>query len=228
MPRAREAEWAIKNGTRLFLMPMGPFDGKPPAHPDFDRFWSLLNEAHCRVVYHVSEAIYMKDHMAVWGEPVQQSRQRQTAFVWMHGYSERPVVETISSLIFWNFFARFPNLRVLSAENGAEWVPSTLIKMDKCRGMAKNGYWPGGQLKERPSNIFKRHVGVVAYPEDDLKAIVDQVGAHEWMIMGSDYPHAEGVPTPREFADEACTELSAEQTRAVMHDNGRRFLSPVA
>jgi hypothetical protein len=62
-----EAEWAIKNGTRLFLMPMGPFGGKPPAHPDFDRFWSLLNEAHCRVVYHVSEAIYMKDHMAVWG-----------------------------------------------------------------------------------------------------------------------------------------------------------------
>ena len=49
-----EAEWAIKNGTRLFLMPMGPFGGKPPAHPDFDRFWSILNEAHCRVVYHVS------------------------------------------------------------------------------------------------------------------------------------------------------------------------------
>ena len=34
---------------------------------------------------------------------------------------------------------------------------------------AKNGFWPGGQLKERPSNIFKRHVSVVAYPEDDLQ-----------------------------------------------------------
>ena len=168
----KEAEWGIKNGARLFLMPMGPINGKSPAHPDFDRFWSLLNEAHCRVVYHVSEAIYMKDHMAVWGEPVQQSRQRQTAFVWMHGYSERPVVETISSFIFWNFFARFPNMRILSAENGAEWVPSTLTKMDKVRGMAKNGFWPGGQLKERPSKIFKRHIGVVAYPEDDIRSII--------------------------------------------------------
>jgi predicted TIM-barrel fold metal-dependent hydrolase len=163
----------------------------------------------------------------VWGEPVQQSRQRQTAFIWMHGYSERPVVETISSLIFWNFFARFPNLRVLSAENGSEWVPSTLVKMDKCRGMAKNGHWPGGQLKERPSSIFKRHVSVVAYPEDDLKSVIDQVGSHEWAVMGSDYPHAEGVPTPREFADEACRTLTPEQTRGVMHDNGRRFLAPV-
>jgi predicted TIM-barrel fold metal-dependent hydrolase len=159
---------------------------------------------------------------------VQQSRQRQTAFVWMHGYSERPVVETISSLIFWNFFARFPNLRVLSAENGAEWVPATLVKMDKCRGMAKNGHWPGGQLKERPSHIFKRHVSVVAYPEDDLKSIIGAVGSHDFLIMGSDYPHAEGVPAPRDFADEACVPLTDAQTRGVMHDNGRRFLAHVA
>jgi predicted TIM-barrel fold metal-dependent hydrolase len=224
----REAEWAIANGARLFLMPMGPFNGKSPAHPDFDRFWSLLNEAHCRVVYHVSEAIYMKHHMAVWGEQVQQSRQRQTAFIWMHGYSERPVVETLTSMIFWNFFARFPNVRLLSAENGCEWVPNMLVKMDKCRGMAKNGYWPGGQLKERPSHIFKRHVGVVAYPEDDLQSVIEQTGAHDWIIMGSDYPHAEGVPTPREFANEACKTLTPEQTRGVMYENGRRFMRVVA
>jgi hypothetical protein len=70
----QEAEWAIKNGTRMFLMPMGPYNNKAPADPAYDRFWSILNEAHCRVVYHVSEAIYMKSHMAVWGEPMQQSR----------------------------------------------------------------------------------------------------------------------------------------------------------
>jgi hypothetical protein len=36
------------------------------------------------------------------------------------------------------------------------------------------------------------------------------------------------VPTPREFADEACKGLTADQTRGVMHDNGRRFLARVA
>lgn len=223
----REAEWAIGHGARLFLMPMGPFGGRSPAHPHFDRFWSILNEAHCRVVYHVSEAIYLKDHMAVWGEPVQQARQRQTAFVWMHGYSERPVVETLSSLIFWNFFARFPNLRVLSAENGSEWVPAALVKMDKCRGIAKNGHWPGGQLTERPSTVFKRHVGVVAYPEDDLKNVIDQVGSSEWILNGSDYPHAEGVATPAAFVEEACGGLTAEQVEGIMYRNARRFMAPV-
>ena len=39
--------------------------------------------------------------------------------------------------------------------------------------------------------------------------------------MGSDYPHAEGVPTPREFVGEACDGLTQEQIRAVMYENGR-------
>src|SRR5690606_11156825 len=64
----------IEKGTKLILMPMGPYNQKAPAHPDHDPFWSIVNEAGLRVVFHVSEAIYMKDHMAVWGEPVQQSR----------------------------------------------------------------------------------------------------------------------------------------------------------
>ncbi len=219
-----QAKWAVENGARLVLMPMGPFNNKAPAHPDHDPFWSILNEAGVSVVYHVSEAIYLKDHMAVWGEPMQKSRLRQSAFVWMHGYSERPVIETISSFIFWNFFERYPNIKILSAENGAEWVPSTLVKMDKSRGMAKMGYWPGGQLKERPSKIFMRHVGVVAYPEDDIAKLIEQTGSADWLMMGSDYPHSEGVPEPRDFADEACRTITPEDTRKVMYENGMRFM----
>ena len=189
-----------------------------------DRFWAIVNEAKLRVIFHVSEAIYMKHHMAVWGEPVQQSRLRQTAFVWMHGYSERPVIETLSSFVFWNFFERFPNIKLVSAENGAEWVPAMLVKMDKCRGMAKNGFWPAGQLKERPSKIFMKNIMVVAYPEDDIASIVEQTGNADWLLMGTDYPHSEGVPEPHDFADEACTNLSDEDTRKVMYENGMKLM----
>lgn len=214
----------IEKGAKLILMSMGPYNGKAPAHPDHDPFWAIANEAGIRVVFHVSEAIYMKHHMALWGEPMQQSRIRQSAFVWMHGYSERPVIETLSSFIFWNFFERFPKVKLLSAENGAEWVPAMLNKMDKCRGIAKNGFWPAGQLKERPSRIFAKNVSVVAYPEDDLKSIIEQVGNADWLLMGSDYPHAEGVEEPRMFADEACRGLSEEETRKIMYENGMRFM----
>ena len=61
---------------------------------------------------------------------------------------------------------------------------------------------------------------VVAYPEDDIAGIVARTGTAANLLMGSDYPHTEGVPEPRDFI-EACAGLSAQQTRAVMYDNGR-------
>ena len=221
----KEAEWVARLGARAIIMPMGPFNGKSPAHPDFDRFWHVINEAKIGVTYHVSEAIYMKDHMALWGEPMQSSRMRQSAFMWLHGYGERPVMETLSSFVFHNFFARFPNIKLMSAENGCEWVPNLLVKMDKCRGMAKLGYWPCGQLKERPSEIFLKNIYVVAYPEDDIKSVAEQTGSVDFIVMGSDYPHAEGVPKPIDFADEACKGLSPAQTTKVMHGNGWNFIN---
>lgn len=220
----KEAEWLVKNGVRVVTMPMGPANKRSPADPFYDRFWSVLNDAEVRVAYHVSEARFMHTLMVEWGEKGLTSRQKQTAWVWMNAYSEVPVVQTLSSFIFYNFFERFPNVKLLSVENGAEWVPAMLTKMDKVRGMAKNGYWPCGQLKSRPSHIFRQNVFVVAYPEDDLQSIAEQIGGVECILMGSDYPHAEGVPAPRDFVKEACGGLSPEQIRAVMYDNGRRFL----
>jgi predicted TIM-barrel fold metal-dependent hydrolase len=73
-----------------------------------------------------------------------------------------------------------------------------------------------------------RNIGVVAYPEDDLKSIIDQVGNADWIMMGSDYPHAEGVEQPRAFADEACADLSPETTRKIMYENGMRFMGLTA
>jgi hypothetical protein len=92
--------------------------------------------------------------------------------------------------------------------------------------MAKNGYWPAGQLKERPSNIFKRKVRVVAYPEDDLRNLLDQTGSVDWALMGSDYPHSEGVPEPRDFINERAGHgLSAAELNAVMWENGHKLMA---
>jgi predicted TIM-barrel fold metal-dependent hydrolase len=220
-----EAKWAIEHGARVILMPLGPTNGKAPGHPDHDRYWSILNEAEVNVAFHVSEARYMHQHMQVWGDQPLQSRYRQTAFTWLHFYGERPLIETLSSLIYFNFFARFPNISVISVENGSEWVPSLLTRMDKARGMARNGYWPCGQLDQRPSQIFRENVFVVAYPEDDIRGIIDQSGGHEFLVMGSDWPHAEGVAAPADFVGEALTSLSEDQVRAIMYDNPRRFLT---
>lgn len=221
----KEADWLIRNGVRVVIMPMGPAHGKSPVDSCFDPIYARLNEAGVAITYHVSEANFMHPLITAFGEkPLQSRRTGQTAWQWQFCYSEIPVQMHLANMVFGNFFKRFPDIKVASVENGAQWLPTFLEKMDKMRGMAKNGYWPHGQLDERPSKIFKRHCSVVAYPEDDIKEIVDRIGSADCILMGSDYPHAEGVPEPRDFFKEALTELPADTARAIMYDNGRRFM----
>jgi predicted TIM-barrel fold metal-dependent hydrolase len=137
----------------------------------------------------------------------------------MNIYGERPVVDTLSALIFDNLFGRFPNLRVLVAEHGASWVPHTVTHMDKSRGMGRNGPWIGGPLKDRPSNIFKEFVRVAPYPEDDIPWIVENLGGDDrCIVMGSDFPHAEGLAEPADF-EKLLDPLDAETKFRIMRGN---------
>ena len=224
-----ETDWLIRRGVRSVLMPMGPYNGRAPADPSHDAVWARLNEAGIAVTFHIADCNFLHPMLRLWGEKQFQPRRRgQSAFSWMFGFSDLGAQMTLASFIFHNFFERFPRVRLCSVENGAKWLPAFLEKMDSSRGMAKNGYWPCGQLKQRPSEIFKQHCFIVAYPEDDVKKIVDAIGTDSCLLMGSDYPHAEGVPTPRDFASEALGGLSPEQVRHIMYDNGRRFLPKAA
>jgi predicted TIM-barrel fold metal-dependent hydrolase len=44
------------------------------------------------------------------------------------------------------------------------------------------------------------------------------------LLMGSDYPHAEGVPSPIDFVAEGCNGLTPAQIEQIMYSNGRRML----
>jgi predicted TIM-barrel fold metal-dependent hydrolase len=91
--------------------------------------------------------------------------------------------------------------------------------------MGRNGPWIGGQLKERPSAIFKRHVRVAPYPEDDITAIVDQLaGDDRVLVFGSDFPHAEGVVTPADF-EKLLAPLPGDMQRRIMRGNAESIFA---
>ena len=63
---------------------------------------------------------------AAWGEEVDTPVRQMSAFQWAFVHGDRPIMETFGALLYGNMFARFPNLRVLSIENGSDWVPYLL------------------------------------------------------------------------------------------------------
>ncbi len=121
-------------------------------------------------------------------------------------------------------FGRHPDLMCLVAEHGAEWAPHFVKHMDKSRGMGRNGPWIGGKLTERPSEIFRRHVRIAPYPEDDIPWIVDNLGQVDSIVMGSDFPHAEGMAEPADFA-KLLDPLDEGIQRRIMRDNAEALFT---
>ena len=216
-------EWAIERGARAIFMRPGPYNGRTPGHPDYDPFWARVNEARLVLSYHITEAgaDYKLMRSREWGQPLDPSFYTQSAWQWTFCYGEQTIMETIASLVFDNFFARYPNINVLTSELGCEWGPYLCVRMDKMRGMARSGPWIGGPLEERPSAIFKRRVRMQAYPQDDVVGVVEKLGP-ECVLAGSDWPHAEGLNEPRDFFKKV-ESLPEDWQRMIMRDTGMKL-----
>jgi predicted TIM-barrel fold metal-dependent hydrolase len=73
-----------------------------------------------------------------------------------------------------------------------------LHDMDKAARKGRLGHQLGGALDDKPSEIFKQHVYVQPYYEEDVVSLVDAIGA-ERVLFGSDFPHPEGLADPKSF-----------------------------
>lgn len=220
-----ETDAILAAGAKVVLLPTGPAYGYSPGHPHFDPVWSRLNEAGVTVAFHIMPFWYFDAISPAWGLDSDPASWHMSAWQWMNVYGERPIVDTVSSLIFDNVFGRYPNINVLVAEHGASWVPQMLTHMDKSRGMGRNGPWIGGKLTERPSTIFKQRVKVAPYPEDDIPWIVDNLGGDaDCIVMGSDFPHAEGLAEPADFL-KILDPLPDATKYAIMRGNAEKLFS---
>jgi len=212
-----ELEWVIEKGARIISLRPGPSYGRSPADPYFDPFWARLHEAGISVAFHIAESGY-NEMMSVWfGEKPNPSAHRQSALQWSCFYGDRPIMDTIAALVFHNLFGRYPNLKVVSVENGSLFIPYLMKLMDKMGGMGRNGPWIGGRIREKPSQIVRRHVFVSPYHEEDIPALAATLGASQ-VVFGSDYPHPEGLAEPLDFVKSIET-LSDEDVRMIMRDN---------
>ena len=212
-----ELQFVIGKGARIIALRPGPAYGRSPADPYFDPFWERVSDAGLSVAFHIAESGY-NEMMSVWfGEDSRPSSHRQSAFQWSCFYGDRPIMDTIAALIFHNLFGRYPNLKVVSVENGSLFVPYLMKLMDKMGGMGRNGPWIGGRIKEKPSQILRRHVYVSPYHEEDIPALVRAIGPSQ-VVFGSDFPHPEGLADPADFAL-AIRDLPDEEIRMIMRDN---------
>ncbi len=212
-----ELEWALSRGARTVCMrPAAVTTANhgvlSPSHPHFDPFWSRVNEAGITVVVHASDSGYtthgyVQDGFSAAGVNTEWAPNIK------HFNIERAAYDFLVTLCYEKLFERFPNVRIASIENGAEFLPDLLRKLKQSRDrMDTMGYY-----KEDPIELFKKHVWINPFWEDDVYEVEALMGADR-VIFGSDWPHIEGMPQPLDYLEEL-KDFDDVKKRKILRDN---------
>ena len=124
-------------------------------------------------------------------------------------------------MIWGGVFERNPDLRMVFAEQGADWVPDTMRIMDN---MYLYMFQHEKQrLSLRPSDYWKKHCYVQAMFLSRREARMrDKIGVAN-MMWGSDYPHYEGSwPRSKEMVARALEDVPELDRRAILSENAAR------
>jgi predicted TIM-barrel fold metal-dependent hydrolase len=211
-----ELEWVVDHGTRIILMRPAPAWGfrgpRSFALPEFDPYWSKVQESGVLVVIHASDTGYGR-----YANEWEGSQHETMAFAQPQPFSQalhndyRDIQDAVTSIISHGLLSRFPDLRFALIENGAGWVPHLLERLDHTYEQMPQAF------AERPSTTFKRSIWMHPFHEEDPRDLVQLLGADR-VIFGSDFPHVEGLADPVSYVDEL-KGLPDDDVRKIMGGN---------
>ena len=211
----KDMQRAIERGARFVTLRPAPVDipGKPrsPGDTRHDRVWALAAEAGVAIAIHAADSGYGK-YLAAWGEGDKYTGLKSTALTEvMSVHIERPIFDMMAAFVCHGVFDRHPTLKVVSLELGAGWVPDLLRRLRVAYGKSPQLFGSD------PIESFHEHVWVAPFYEDDLRTVRDSVGADR-MLLGSDWPHPEGLSEPRAWIEDFSV-LTPEEQRMALRDN---------
>lgn len=210
-----ELQWCLERGAKTILVRPAPVPGyrgtRSMGLPEFDPFWAACVKAGIPVCMHASDSGYAR-YLDDWEPADEYLPFKPTAFR-MVAMGKRPIEDTMAAMVCHGALTRHPDLRILSVENGASWLPYLLHQFADVYGKLPT------EFPEDPVAAFKRAVYVAPFWEDNFKQMADLIGVDR-VIFGSDWPHPEGLADPIRLVDDlAAHGLDEDGQRKVMGGN---------
>ncbi|MBA3054001.1 MAG: amidohydrolase [Sphingomonadales bacterium] len=216
-----ELDFVLKAGARTIGIRPAPVPNERGqtrsfGYPEFDPFWARVAEAGIFVNLHASDSGYdVINRMWSGGgnEMIAFETDPHKQTLDMLG---RAVADSLSALICHGVFARHPNLRVVSVENGASWLAPLFFRLNHVFGQMPKAF------AEHPLETFRRHIFVAPFYEDSTEELKQYIPANR-ILFGSDFPHPEGLANPLDYLNDFST-FSEGEVKQVFHSNMKGLL----
>jgi predicted TIM-barrel fold metal-dependent hydrolase len=213
----REARRAHRLGMRGINITSDPQDQGAPdlASRDWDPLWEACSDLQLPVHFHIGASLTT---MTFFGEYPWASHNDDVKLAiggtLLFIGNARIVVNVICS----GMLERFPELKIVSVESGAGWIPFILEALDY--EMSENAPKDRAALSLLPSEYFKRQIYATTWFErTNLPQLVAAVGEDNIMFE-TDFPHPTCLyPDPLGVAAENMRELSETARTKILGGN---------
>jgi predicted TIM-barrel fold metal-dependent hydrolase len=184
---------------------------RSPGDKAHDRFWSMCEDANIVIGIHAADSGY-GPYLADWGESTVYTGMKATTLSEvMSVHIERPIYDMMAAMVCHGVFDRHPKLRVATLELGSAWVGELHRHLRVAYGKTPQLFGSD------PVQSFREHVWIAPFYEDDVRVLRDLQGADR-VLLGSDFPHPEGLAEPRAWAPDFAG-LPPNEQRMALREN---------
>ena len=222
-----EVERCAKLGYRATLMCNTPESHEQPFLRDrhWDPFWAAAQDAGMSISFHVGGG----DLAEIVNDNANIGWQANFARVSVLAFLDNS--RCLTDILFGGICHRFPELKMVSVESGAGWIPFALEAMDwQWKNAGVRNEHPEYDLL--PSEYFRRQMyASFWFEEEGLPAALQQFPDN--MLYETDYPHptcqapgpASSGTHPHLYAEKALADIPEETVRKVLHDTAAELYS---
>jgi predicted TIM-barrel fold metal-dependent hydrolase len=204
-----ELRRASDQGHRGAMIWLSPPAGAPPySSTAYDPFWAEAQDLGMPLVLHentggaesrLSPSSYWNEHLSL-------------------GTIVRPheVQRTLGVIILSGVLERFPSLKIVSAENGTDWLPWFIGRVEM--SAARAGSY-ATKLSLKPIDYLRRQVYFTYIDEPHAVADRGIIGVDR-LMFSADYPHSASTwPRSQEIVERDMAGVPDDERRRIVHDN---------
>jgi len=212
-----EAERSAAMGLRGVNMTSDPQDQGAPDFADraWDPFWEACSSLHMPVHFHIATSATAMSYFGTYPWPSHDDNTKLAIGGTLLFIGNAKVVVNI---ICSGMLERYPDLKIVSVESGAGWIPFILEALDY--EMEENAPDQLANFSMPPSEYFRRQIYATTWFERrTFPALVDAVGADNIMFE-TDFPHPTCLyPNPLETAEANMRGVAPGDQRKILGDN---------
>jgi predicted TIM-barrel fold metal-dependent hydrolase len=205
----KELERCAKLGFRGAMIWGAPPEDRPYSKPIYDPFWAVAQETGIPISLHV----------------ITQKKQREIKFEGARSSGPPPldpifeIQQSLRSLIYGGALERFPNLKIVSAENDAGWIGHFMHRLDHLHEKFLSTTSRGRALKMKPGDYLRRQLWAT-FQDDPLAPITANYFGEDRFMWASDFPHTDSTwPHSQKVIEKDFAGVSAEVKRKIVYDN---------